>query len=186
MTAAVARYAEPHRAYHDVLHLEEVLEQYAWVERELGWRHPREVWLALLFHDAVYDPDRNDNEAQSAALAAAEVRRWMPHERIDVERIERLILLTAKHGSLEAEQVDEEEALFLDCDMAILGAEPERFQAYEHGIAREFASLPPELFAAGRRRFLESLLGPEPIFLSPLFRSRFETRARDNVRRSLR
>ncbi len=185
LDSVVARYAEPHRAYHDVAHLREVFEQYAFVEHATGWSHPREVWLALLFHDAIYEPGRTDNEERSAALATSELARRMPDARLDLARIERLILLTARHGGVDAAELDEEAALFLDCDMAILGAEPERFDAYDRGIAREYATVPPELFAAGRRRFLEGLLGPKPIFLSPLFRDRFEQRARDNLARAL-
>jgi predicted metal-dependent HD superfamily phosphohydrolase len=36
----------------------------------------RAVFLALLFHDAVYVPGRKDNEARSAALASDVLRRY--------------------------------------------------------------------------------------------------------------
>ncbi|WP_437737626.1 HD domain-containing protein [Sorangium sp. So ce1335] len=180
-----AAYGEPGRAYHDLVHVREVLCRVGEVARDVGWRRPREVFLAALFHDAVYEPGRHDSEARSAALAREAVSRWLPAEGLDEALIERLILLTARHGALGPADVDEEEALFLDCDMAILGSDPAAFDAYDRGIAAEYSAVPPELYAAGRRRFFERLLAAEHIFLSPYFRARLEGRARDNLRRKL-
>ena len=64
-----AAYAEPHRAYHTAAHIAEVLRWYDWVADEAGWHEPAAVYLAAVFHDAVYDPLAKDNEARSAALA---------------------------------------------------------------------------------------------------------------------
>lgn len=177
----LAAYAEPPRAYHDVRHLLDVLERFAEVQREVGWRHPREVYLALLFHDAVYVPGTHDNEEESALLAV----RALTGTDVDVARVAHLVRLTARHGTLSREDVDAEEALFLDCDVAVLGGAPEAYDAYEQGVAREYAAVPPELYAAGRRRFLEGLLARERIFLSEHFHARREAAARENLRRTL-
>ena len=176
-------YGEPQRAYHDVSHLADVLARHLRVAREGLWRSPREVYLALLFHDAVYVPGAHDNEEASAQLALQAIARWMPDA--DGERVAHLVRLTAQHGKLSVADVSAEEALFLDCDMAVLGGSPEAYAAYEAGIAQEYAALPPELFAAGRRRFLAGLLEREHLFLSPRFRERLEDRARENLRRAL-
>ncbi|XXY49234.1 hypothetical protein WME91_55415 [Sorangium sp. So ce269] len=184
-SAVCAAYGEPGRAYHDLAHVREVLCRVGEVGRDVGWRRPREVFLAALFHDAVYVPGRHDNEAQSAELARQAVSQWLPGEGLDAEAIARLILLTARHGALGPADVGEEEALFLDCDMAILGSDPAAFDAYDRAIAAEYSAVPPELYAAGRRRFFEKLLAAGHIFLSPYFRDRLEARARDNLRRRL-
>lgn len=183
--AVCAAYDEPSRAYHDLAHVREVLRRFEEVARDVGWRRPREVFLAVLFHDAVYVPGRHDNEARSAELAREAAARWLPGEGLDVDLVARLILLTARHGALRAADVDDEEALFLDCDMAILGSEPAAFDAYDRGIAAEYGAVPPELYAIGRRSFFERLLAAEHIFLSPYFRGRLEAKARDNLRRKL-
>ncbi|XXZ25494.1 hypothetical protein WME92_17695 [Sorangium sp. So ce307] len=180
-----AAYGEPGRAYHDLAHVREVLHRVGEVARDVGWRRPREVFLAALFHDAVYVPGRRDNEARSAALAREAVARWLPGEGLDEGLIERLILLTARHGALGPADVDDDGALFLDCDMAILGSDPAAFDAYDRAIAAEYSAVPPELYAAGRRHFFERLLALEHIFLSPYFRERLEALARDNLRRKL-
>ncbi|XXZ16127.1 hypothetical protein WMF18_16060 [Sorangium sp. So ce315] len=183
--AVCTAYGEPGRAYHNLDHVRDVLARVGEIARDVGWRRPREVFLAALFHDAVYEPGRHDNEARSAELAREAIARWLPDEQIDAGLVERLILLTARHGALAPADVDGEEALFLDCDMAILGSDPAAFDAYDRGIAAEYSAVPPELYAAGRRRFFEKLLAAERIFLSPYFRARLEERARDNLRRKL-
>jgi predicted metal-dependent HD superfamily phosphohydrolase len=142
------------------------------------WQQPQETFLAVLFHDAVYEAGRTDNEERSAALFA----------RLCGEnpRVAQLIGLTARHGKLTPADVDEEAARFLDCDMAILGSAPEVFARYEEQIAREYAPVVgPDGYAAGRRRFLSGLLEKERIFLSPDFHRRFDSRARANVRSAL-
>lgn len=183
--AVRAAYGEPGRAYHDLAHVREVLRRVGEVARDVGWQRPREVYLAALFHDAVYVPGRHDNEARSAELAREAVARWLPGEGLDEGLIERLILLTARHGALGPADVGDEEALFLDCDMAILGSDAAVFDAYDRAIAAEYSAVPPELYAAGRRRFFEKLLAAERIFLSPYFHARLEASARDNLRRKL-
>ena len=64
----IAAYAEPHRRYHDMTHIADGLAQLRAVE---GLTDDERTWLAyaIWWHDAVYDPTRSDNEAQSAALA---------------------------------------------------------------------------------------------------------------------
>lgn len=184
-SALRAAYSEPGRAYHNLTHLREVLARFDEVDRDVGWRRPREVFLAALFHDAVYVPGRHDNEARSAELAREAIARWLPGEGLDEGFVTRLVLLTARHGALAPADVDEEEALFLDCDMAILGSDAATFDAYDRGIAEEYCAVPAELYTLGRRSFFETLLAAERIFLSPYFRDRLEARARENLRRKL-
>jgi len=181
-----AAYAVPARAYHNFAHVGEVLGHYAEVAAGPGWRHPAETWLAVLYHDAVYEPGRTDNEARSADLAREHIARWLPDAGIDAERVAALIALTARHGQLRPDEVDEEAALFLDCDMAILGASPSRFDAYDRGIAAEYRGrVPAVLYRLNRRRFLKALLGRERIFLSDFFHARLDAAARANLRRAL-
>ena len=63
----LARYSEPERHYHTRQHLAECLAEFE-CSSHLALR-PAEVEAGLWFHDAVYDPHRNDNEERSAALA---------------------------------------------------------------------------------------------------------------------
>lgn len=181
-----AAYATPPRAYHNFAHVEAVLCHYDEVAQGPGWERPREVLLAVLYHDAIYEPGRKDNEARSAELAVEHIRRWLPGEGIDATRVAELINLTARHGSFAPGQVDRDAALFLDCDMAILAADEATFSAYDRGIAAEYrGQVPGWLFRLNRRRFLKALLARERIFLSDWFHQRLDAQARVNLRRAV-
>ena len=175
-------YADPPRAYHTFEHVEEVLGHMASVSH---WQDPVAVALAILFHDAIYVAGCSDNEPRSAQLAAALIAAHLPTLGADVPRVEQLILLTARHGRLSRGDVDAEAACFLDCDMAVLGAEPERFVAYERAIAEEYSAVPADLYRAGRAQFLRSVLAKPHIYLSEAFAERYEARARENLTRAL-
>lgn len=191
LEALEAAYATPPRAYHDFGHVREVLRHYDAVAAGPGWAQPLEVRLAVLYHDAVYEPGRGDNEARSARLAAAEIARWLPEAGIEVARVVELIGLTARHGQYEpgdfgANAAGDDSRHFLDCDMAILGADPATFDAYDRAIAAEYRGhVPGWLFRINRRRFLKALLAQPRIYLSDFFHERFDAQARSNLRRSV-
>lgn len=180
--ALVDAYAHPPRAYHSFEHVREVLQHYASVP---AWKHPREVYLAVLFHDAIYLAGKSDNEAKSADLALEAIARWLPKKNVDTALVRRLIELTAKHGKLKRDELDDETRLFLDCDMAILGSTPERFDAYDAAIAEEYSSVPKLIFRFNRNKFLKHLLEVDQIFLSDFFHQRLDAAARANLRRTL-
>lgn len=186
-----AAYAVPPRAYHDFAHVLEVLRHVDAVRDGPGWRQPREVQLATLFHDAIYEAGRSDNEARSAALAVARIPHWFAGEDIDLARVEALILLTARHGQHAPDDFGsgadaDDTRHFLDCDMAILGAEPDVFDAYDRGIAAEYRGhVPGWLFRIKRRAFLKALLARDRIYLSDFFHARLDARARGNLRRAI-
>ena len=191
LDALRAAYATPPRAYHDFGHVAEVLRHYDEVAAGPGWMQPREVALAVLYHDAVYQAGQGDNEARSARLAVDEIARWLPDAGIDAARVAWLIGLTARHGrhapaDFDADAAPEDVRNFLDCDMAILGAEPARFDAYDEAIATEYGSVMPAwLFRFNRRRFLQGLLARDRIYLGDFFHARLEQKARRNLRRAL-
>ena len=186
-----AAYAQPPRAYHDFHHVGEVLRHYDEVAAGPGWTQPREVALAVLYHDAIYQPGSSDNESRSARFAVEQIAHWQPQSGIDAQRVAHLIELTARHGQFAPADFDGDRApddvrRFLDCDMAILGAEPAAFDAYDRGIAAEYrGTLPAWLFRFNRRRFLKALLARERIFLSDDFHARLDARARSNLRRAV-
>ncbi len=181
-----ACYATPPRAYHDFAHVREVLGWFDAVAEGPGWDRPAEVFLALLYHDAIYEAGRKDNEARSAELAQAAIARWLPDAGVDAARVAELIRMTARHGHWGGEAVDRDAALFLDCDMAILAAEPARFDAYDTAIAQEYrGKLPAWMFRHYRRRFLRGLLASPRIYVSDWFHERCDGAARANLARCL-
>ncbi|MDN5781921.1 MAG: hypothetical protein L0H23_07860 [Luteimonas sp.] len=186
-----AAYETPPRAYHNFDHVREVLRHHADVAAGPGWTQPEETRLAVLYHDAVYEAGRSDNEARSAEMAVAAIARWLPRVGIDAARVSELIELTARHGQFSPGDfgegaVADDTRHFLDCDMAILGAEPEVFDAYDRGIAAEYrGKIPGWIFRLNRRSFLKALLGRPRIYLSPVFHERYDAQARVNLRRAV-
>ena len=179
-----AAHAQPPRAYHNFGHVQALLQHHRDVAAGPGWRQPREVALAMLYHDAVYEAGRGDNEARSAMMARAAIARWLPDAGVDAERVAALIELTARHGRLRGDELDADAALFLDADMAILGAPPDVFDAYDRGIAEEYrGKVPGLLFRLNRRRFLKGVLAQPRIFFSDFFHERYDAQARANLRR---
>ena len=183
-----AAYATPPRAYHHFGHVREVLRHYREVEASVGWRQPREVALAVLYHDAIYEAGRSDNESRSAALAREAIDRWLPDAGIDSARVVELIEMTARHGhwspqDFPGDAQGDDARRFLDCDMAILGAEPAVFEAYDRAIAQEYRdAVPAWLYRIRRRAFLKGLLRRERIYLGEEFHARLDANARANLR----
>lgn len=184
-------YATPPRAYHNATHVEAVSRHFDAVAAGPGWSQPREVRLAILYHDAIYDAGRSDNEERSADLAADRIAHWLPDAGIDTVRVAELIRMTARHGritpeTLSADPHPDDAAHFLDCDMAILGAPAAEFDAYDRGIAIEYRGHVPDLlFRFNRRRFLKALLAKPRIFLSAHFHALLDAPARNNLRRAI-
>ena len=177
------RYAEPQRRYHTWAHIEALLGWFALRRDHL--HDPAAVQLAILFHDAVYDPARSDNEAQSAQLLRdADLPDVTDDARL---RAVRMIEATAAHGL--ADNLDENDrsdmAEFLDMDLSILGVAPAVFDGYERAIRDEYAFVPEALFRAARRGILERFLERPTLYFSDWGHERFEARARSNIAASI-
>jgi predicted metal-dependent HD superfamily phosphohydrolase len=173
----VRMYQAEGRHYHDLRHIETMLERAA--RQEL---HDREaVEAAIWFHDAIYDARRKDNEEKSAELAVARLLGTTADDRVD--RIATMIRATAGHALPEFSdpRASADCALFLDMDLAVLAAPPEQFAAYESDVRREYGFLSEPQWIAGRRRVLENFLARRTIYLSEAFRRTHEGRARQNL-----
>lgn len=174
----LARYAEPQRHYHTVQHLAECLAAFE-AAAHLSAR-PAEVEAALWFHDAIYDPHRNDNEERSAALARSALGA-AGVEREAVARVAASILRTQHH----ADPQNDDQRLLLDVDLSILGADEPRFDEYEHQIRREYGFVSEASFRARRGNLLEAFLLRPHLYHLEHFRERLEQRARANLMRSI-
>ncbi|ESX82103.1 hypothetical protein NKH82_08345 [Mesorhizobium sp. M0915] len=179
-----ALYDAADRHYHDLGHIEAML---ALANDYKALLHdPEAVEAAIWFHDAIYDGRAKDNEARSAALAETKLAGRADAQRI--RRIAAMITATAGHElpSLGDQHAVRDAALFLDMDLAILGAAPDVFDAYEQAVRREYQWVDEPMWRAGRAAVLKGFLARPHIFHSEEFRRRFETQARQNMARSLR
>jgi predicted metal-dependent HD superfamily phosphohydrolase len=176
--AVLAAWAEPTRRYHNLDHLRDCLAE---LDRAPADGADRDrVEAALWFHDAIYDPRAVDNEARSAEWA----RRALAELGIPstvADDVARLVRLTG-HASPTS---DPSGQLLCDIDLAILGREPEAFDAYDRQIREEYAWVPEPDFRAARAGVLTGLLSRSPLYQTEHFRHRYETVARTNVGRAL-
>jgi predicted metal-dependent HD superfamily phosphohydrolase len=172
------RYAEPHRAYHTMRHLEECFGHWLAVRGQA--ERPGEAELALWYHDAVYDTHRDDNEARSAALARDALAGAGLAPSV-AGRVEALILATRHDGTPLAGDA----ALVADVDLAILAAPAARFDEYERQVRTEYAWVPQPIFRSKRRTILEAFLARDHIYWSATFRGSSEDAARANLARSV-
>jgi predicted metal-dependent HD superfamily phosphohydrolase len=187
----IARYGEPHRRYHDVRHLIDVLD--AVDELADDAQDLDAVRLAVWFHDAVYATtpataghdagdvgdvgDAASNEEASARLAELVLGRLGLPVHVVAETA-RLVRLTETH---DAPPDDANAAVLCDADLAILAAGPERYAEYADAVREEYRSVPDEVFRPARARILGDLLAAPSLYRTRVARARFEERARANV-----
>jgi len=171
----LARYCEPQRHYHTLQHLQECFTGYDLLQADM--RRPGEIALALWFHDAVYDPQRGDNEALSADLAAAALHAAGAQDDT-IARVQALIMATQGHA---APPDDQDCAILLDIDLGILGAAPARFAEYERQIRAEYAHVPDDAYRIGRARVLDGFARRDRIYETARFHALYEQAARRNL-----
>jgi len=165
------RYSEPHRHYHTLKHLHQVLD--VLIANNSG----ASLQLAAWFHDAIYDPRASDNEERSAALANDALAALLVPSRMR-RQIEEWILATKTHT---VSTDDLEGQLLLDADLSILGAAPGEYGAYADAIRREYAFVGDSEFRTGRSAVLAKFLKRHRIYLTPMIYAELETRARTNL-----
>jgi predicted metal-dependent HD superfamily phosphohydrolase len=171
----LACYREPHRHYHNLSHIAEMLDI---IDRLQDLTpNPHAVRLAVWYHDAIYDPRDKYNEERSAALAGLELERIGVDPEVTRD-VQRLILLT-KHGPVE--EVDADAAVLLDADLAILGARPQRYAAYAQAIRREYAWVPDDAYRLGRSKVLREFLDRPRLFRTDVMFGDREAQARRNM-----
>ena len=144
----VTRYSEPHRHYHTLEHVAEVL---AVVDELNGGV---EVEFAAWLHDVIYDVRAADSEARSAGYAGEVLAQLRAPDEV-IREVQRLIELSATHAVVGG---DVRGAVFVEADLAILSATTERYDRYVRDVRREYAHVDDDAWRRGRRAVLESLL----------------------------
>jgi predicted metal-dependent HD superfamily phosphohydrolase len=171
----LARWQEPQRRYHTLTHLTAVLDHIDVLEKHAD--DPALVRLAAWFHDAVYAPDRSENEERSARLA----ERALPEAGVAPEKtaeVARLVRLTVTHDPAPD---DVNGQVLCDADLAILAAPPETYAAYTAAVREEYAFVPEDAFRQGRAAVLRQLLALPRLFRTPYGTQRWEKAARANI-----
>jgi predicted metal-dependent HD superfamily phosphohydrolase len=174
-----ARYAEPHRRYHDLRHATAVARDSDDLAVTFGLS-PREravVAIAAWTHDVIYDARPGEDERASAAWTRDELTNAGVPE-ADIARAEELVLSTIKHTAPDDDLLA---TALLDADLAILGATSEAYEEYASGVRQEYSMYSDADWAAGRAAVLENLLDRPSLYRSEIARTRWESAARENL-----
>lgn len=170
-----AKYSEKHRAYHNLNHVRSLLQTAGNFRAKIT--DYDSIIFAIWFHDAIYDPQGQTNELDSAALAVEKLTVLnYPQER--TAKVEKMILATQKH---DASSLDADGQLFLDLDLEILGADAEVYKQYAGAIREEYSFVPETLYREKRREILQRFLQREFIYYTDEMRETREKAARRNI-----
>lgn len=175
---AYAAYRSPVRHYHTWDHVVACVE----LLRTVPCERPQVVFLALVFHDAVYVAGRSDNEARSAQLAREMLDENPSVTAADLTEIHDLILATKDHharmGVAGADQ-----ATLLDIDLSILARPRDEYMRYAQQIRDEWvpAVVSEAEYRIGRIAFLGRMLAAPHVYLSPSRQEQWDDAARANM-----
>jgi predicted metal-dependent HD superfamily phosphohydrolase len=171
------RYSESSRFYHTLVHVGQMFRTMESWRRTVEVQDWRSVRLAVWFHDAVYDSRAADTEEQSARFAHEVLTAWGAADEMRAA-VERLILATETHTLGDD---DQDGALMLDADLAILGSTPAEYDRYRRAIRKEYAWVPEDAYRAGRGRVLQGFLDRPRIYRTPMAFEAWEHCARRNI-----
>ncbi|RSS41702.1 hypothetical protein EF912_31240, partial [Streptomyces sp. WAC07061] len=172
-------WAEPQRRYHTTTHLADVLARIDVLAGHAA--DPTTVELAAWFHDAVYRPDRSENEERSAALA----ERALPELGVGPARTAetaRLVRLTVTHDPAPGDTNGE---ALCDADLGVLAGAPDAYASYAAAVRAEYGFVPDEAFRTGRAAVLRQLLALPRLFRTPYGTAHWEAPARRNLEAEL-
>lgn len=180
----LGRWSEPHRRYHTIEHLHEVLVALD----ELAGAGEVDVRGALLartvgwFHDVHYDPraTAGSNEHRSATIARDHLHVLGVDDRL-VDEVEAGVLMTVTHEIPSRTPHTAMLEAFHDADLWILSAPPERYAAYRAQVREEYAHVPDDAFGQGRLAILSGFAERERLYRTQHAHDRWTERARGNV-----
>lgn len=144
--SVLKRYEEHHRYYHTTTHLLDVVLQLSKLDH-----FDDELFLAAVYHDAVYDPQANDNEERSVALFLAEAKSASLNK-LQMDSINRLIIDTKTH-----KPSSEKSQLLIKADLSILEQPLSKLIEYEHQIFKEFQFVDYKVYQPKRIEILNQL-----------------------------
>ncbi|XP_015608136.1 uncharacterized protein LOC107273958 [Cephus cinctus] len=177
-------YSEEKRTYHNLDSLCEKLSHYYEIKDNL--KNPKALLLALFFQNFEYDPKALDGEDKNLEHFNTFAEEAGISNDSELHSETCALLKAAATHSTEAHKVGgafggEDAHYLLDLDMAVLGAEPERYAEYRERIRGEYSFLSEPMYTALRLKVLQNFVQIPNIFATKEFRDKFEEQARQNI-----
>lgn len=173
-------YNEPHRAYHNLAHIEFCLAELD--RNRSAAKNPLVVEAAIWFHDVIYDTKRKDNEELSASLARVEMSRLGATPRF-CEYVLRAIRATTHAAPLKNSEEYIDDMITCDIDLVGLGQDWSLVDEHNKAIRKEYEWVPMEQYISGRIAVMKKFLERPHIYYLPEFKKRYEKKARKNIKR---
>ncbi|GAX72607.1 hypothetical protein CEUSTIGMA_g63.t1 [Chlamydomonas eustigma] len=160
------RYTEDHRYYHNLTHLQDLFslldqgclwysQQQNVLEKKMQVKISPAVTLAALFHDVIYDPQRQDNEEASAAIAAELLEAGAQVPTDVIHEVTMLILATKSHQlpqtdtpADEQQQLQEKQAGVVSAGMTLLARQGSDGHLNKHQQVKAVSSQPTDPIAS--------------------------------------
>jgi len=170
-------YSQAWRRYHTLSHLRHCLGEFDEVAHLVA--EPKEVEMALWFHDAIYEPGAADNEARSVELFDRLAEGGAPP--VLSNRVRELIMATCHFEPPAAG----DERYMVDIDLASFGLPWRAYLSDSEKVRAEASHLTDEDFYRGQVAFFKRLLSRPHFYGTPFFRRKYEARARENLIRKV-
>ncbi|BAZ07199.1 HD domain-containing protein [Calothrix sp. NIES-3974] len=165
-------YGNSSRFYHNLTHIKDVLQSIQLLHKY--GQDLTSLKFAAWFHDIVYNPKWNNNEAKSAKFARVCLQKLSVDESI-IHRVSELILLT-QHHRVDSNDIDGQ--ILLDADLAILGSDWSKYRLYAQNIRREYSWVSDDNYILARKAILAKFLARPQIYF---FLEELEVTARQNM-----
>lgn len=193
---AIAMYKINNLAYHNMQHVtqaQKIATYLATNEREYSIVTTSIVEMALLFHDTIYVPERNDNEINSALMARAILESLQSYQSsfvidtLAIDKICELIILTSRHcEALNESDLSTAAKLVMDADLHSLATfDYSQYIENARKIRLENVHLDIATFCTRRKQFLETMLNKPTLFYTDFAKKTMERQARANIEREL-
>lgn len=140
------------RPYHNIHHIKDMLRL---VPPNISEEDKKNLEIAIIFHDIVYDPQLSDNEEKSVEfLNNFFAGREKEASFYDFNLIEKLILATKKHifGNSDLEDI------IISADLNIFNANVSSLIEYENQIFKEYEFVDIHEYIEKRVDFLKSMI----------------------------
>ncbi len=136
-------YGDSTRFYHNYEHIWNMI-----LEAKNSNVLSTELLLAIVFHDIVYDPKRNDNEEKSVEV----FRNHFRGDFIDIDAVAKAILETKAH-----EPISQLGKLLCTLDLGVLYGDFGKFVEFENNIFKEYQFVDYNTYKVERIKVLEKL-----------------------------
>ena len=172
------KYSEKKRHYHNLQHLENLLQQLIEVKDKIqNWNI---ILFTLFYHDSIYNSLKTNNEEKSADLAEKRMKQLGIYIN-EIELCKEQILATKSHQL----STNNDTNLFTDADLSILGQPWEIYIKYLKDVRKEYDFYPTIVYKLGRKNVIKHFLEMKPLFKTKFFFDKFESQAQKNLLKEL-